>query len=89
MKFINLTELYEYFDQLAVNDADADILFASSYIRGFISLVAAEFGDDSQALTQQLAELINTQLAQAKTELTPQDQAIVNNYWQQIKPVFV
>ena len=31
----------KHFDQLVMNDADADILFASSYIRGFISLAAA------------------------------------------------
>ena len=88
MKFTNLSELYEYFDQLAMNDADADVLFASSYIRGFISLAAANFGDDSQTLSDELAGQISSQIAEAKSELSPQDQAIVNNYWQQLIPFF-
>jgi len=84
MKFENLASLYQYFDQLAEQDANSDILFASSYIRGFIGLSASNFGDEQQALSLALAEDISEQLHQARAELTPQDRAIVNQYWQEL-----
>jgi hypothetical protein len=89
VKFTNLTELYQYLDELVCQDICADELFASSYLRGFISLAASDFGDESQSLTIQLAELISDKVKQARTELSPDDRAIVNNYWQQLKGNFV
>lgn len=88
MQFENLTALYQYFDELVENDADSDVLFASSYIRGFISLAASEFGGEEQALTSVLAESIDEKLHQARTELSPQDKAIVKEFWQQIRAAF-
>mgnify|MGYP000150326767 CR=1 FL=1 len=81
MKAKNLVELYQYFDELVEQEADSDILFASSYIRGFIALVAAQFGDENQLLNAALFERVSEELSKAKTELTPQDGVIVNNYW--------
>jgi hypothetical protein len=81
VKVKNLVELYQYFDELVEQEADSDILFASSYIRGFIALVSSEFGDENQLLTIQLFECVSEGLSKAKTELTPQDSVIVNNYW--------
>ena len=83
-----LTELYQYFDELVFNDADADVLFASSYLKGFIALEAVHFGDEQQALSSALAEKVEHQISNNKTELTPQDQVIVNNYWISIKTHF-
>lgn len=77
----NLSELYLHFDQLAEQDASADDLFASSYIRGFIALVASEFGDESQPLSNALAERVAERLIASKNELTPADQTLVQNYW--------
>lgn len=88
MSLINLTSLYQHFDQLAENDADSDTLFASSYLRGFIALVASELGDESQPLSSALATLVEEKVAAAKTELTPQDRVIVDNYWQSLKAEF-
>ena len=88
MNLNNLTELYHYFDQLVEQDADADTLFASSYVRGFIALVASELGDESQPLTAQLANGVTEKLTAARSELSPQDQAIVANYWQSITAAF-
>ncbi|MCH2056333.1 MAG: YfcL family protein [Thalassotalea sp.] len=88
MKFNNLTELYAYFDELAFQDADADTLFASSYIRGFIALAAANLGDESQALSTALSSDVSEQLVSAKSELSPQDQILVQNYWQSLQPAF-
>jgi hypothetical protein len=77
----NLKELYQYFDELVEQEADSDTLFASSYIRGFIALVAAQFGDENQKISAELCQCVSEELSKAKTELTPQDSAIVNNYW--------
>ena len=88
MQFENLTSLYQYFDQLAEHDADADILFASSYIRGFISLAASEFGGEEQPLSSELAQRVTDNLYQARTELTPQDKMIVNDYWHTVSNSF-
>ena len=81
MNVKNLVELYQYFDELVEQEADSDVLFASSYIRGFIALVSSQFGDENQLLSAELIECVSKELSNAKTELTPQDSAIVNNYW--------
>jgi len=88
MQFENLAGLYQYFDDLAEQDVESDILFASSYIRGFIGLAASEFGDEQQSLTLPLAENVSGKLFEARTELTPQDRVIVNGYWQSIVIAF-
>jgi hypothetical protein len=89
MQCENLTALYQHFDDMAAAEADADALFATSYIRGFISLAACEFGDEQQALTKALARKISEQIHDARTELTPQDRAIVNQWWLQLQGLFV
>lgn len=81
MKAKNLVELYQCFDELVEQEADSDTLFASSYIRGFIALVSSQFGDEEQLLNVELFERVSEELSKAKTELTPQDGVIVNNYW--------
>lgn len=81
MNATNLTELYQYFDDLAASDADSDTLFASSYIRGFLALVASNYGDESQKISQALIESVTAELNKARAELTPQDNAVVTNYW--------
>lgn len=83
-----LTNLYQYFDQLVENDVDADTLFASSYIRGFIAVEAVNFGDDNQILSSKLYHSITDKMHQAKTELTPQDGAIVGNFWLSLQANF-
>ena len=88
MQCENLMSLYQCFDDMAASDADNDALFASSYIRGFISLAASDFGDEQQALSQALADKVSEQLHEARTELTPQDRAIVNQYWHELQGFF-
>ena len=82
-----LAILYHYFDSL-FDDGDADTLFASSYIRGILSLAAASYGDDEQLLSMALANDVTEKLKESKSELTPQDQHIVNTFWQQLLPRF-
>lgn len=88
MKFQNLTQLYQSLDDLAANDASSDELFASSYLRGFISLASSKYGDESQALTVVLAEDISEKVQAARTELSPDDRVIVKNYWADLSKAF-
>ncbi len=88
MTFENLTALYHYLDEQVSQDVSADELFAGSYLRGFISLAGSEYGDESQQLTQALADNISEKLQAARTELSPQDRQIVQEYWQQLNTAF-
>ncbi|WP_206484500.1 YfcL family protein [Thalassotalea sp. G2M2-11] len=85
----NITQLYQYFDDLVSQECSNDELFASSYLRGFISLAASQFGDDSQLLTKALAEDVDDKLHAARTELSPEDRTVVNQYWQNLQQYFV
>ena len=76
-----VADLYLYLDTLFDQDIDADTLFASGYLRGFISLVATGFGDEKQAITSTLIDAVTLKLKTAKSELSPQDSAIVDNFW--------
>lgn len=89
MSFIQLADLYEHFDQLAMaEDTDPDLLFASSYIRGFLALAASEFGDEQQVLSPALADKVSKSINEARTELTPQDRVLVQDYWLALKANF-
>ncbi len=95
MHFQDLSSLYQFLDDICIKEIPsehlslADELFATSYIRGFITLAAAEYGDDSQVLTKILSDDISEQIQSAKSELTPQDQYIIKHYWQELKKVFI
>ena len=95
MQFQNLSSLYQFLDDICIKEQPsehysiADELFATSYIRGFITLAAAEYGDDTQTLTKCLGENISEQIHTAKSELTPQDQFIIKQYWQELQKAFV
>ena len=74
-------ELYLYLDSLFDQNVDSDTLFASGYLRGFISLSATEFGDEQQLISYELVANISQCLSEAKKELSPQDHTIVQNFW--------
>lgn len=80
-KLNTISDLYQHLDSLFDQNVDSDTLFASSYLCGFISLSAAGFGDETQTISAELIETITEKLAQAKTELSPQDNVIVQNFW--------
>ncbi|MCW8833554.1 MAG: YfcL family protein [Colwellia sp.] len=86
---ITAADLYHYLDDLFEQDVDGDTLFASSYLRGFISLAATDFGDEQQTLCAALLTAISEQLSQAKTELSPQDNVIVQNFWLALQKLLV
>jgi hypothetical protein len=80
-KLNTVSDLYQHLDNLFDQDVDGDTLFASGYLRGFISLAASNSGDEQQPISALFIENITEQLANAKTELTPQDNVIVQNFW--------
>ena len=86
--FENLAALYLFLDNLFDQEPSDDQLFASSYLRGFISLSASEFGDESQKLSPEFAASVDDKLQAARTELTPQDRTIVQDYWLELKQEF-
>lgn len=80
-KLSTLNEVYHYLDSLFEQNVDSDTLFASGYLRGFISLAASDKADEQEVITTPLIELISQKLIAAKTELSPQDNVIVQNFW--------
>jgi len=89
MNKMTLENLFQKLDDLVENGGSSDELFASSYIRGFIALAAGQFGDEQQPLSSELAQTVEESIKDAKSELTPQDQVIVFNYWQTLKLDFI
>jgi len=83
-----LIDLYTYFDSLFDEDDNQDLLFASSYVRGFIAVAAVEFGDDEQVLSSRLYQQVAEKIQQARTELSPQDRKIVNDFYQHLAIFF-
>ncbi|ALO35575.1 hypothetical protein CMT41_13275 [Colwellia sp. MT41] len=85
----SVADFYQYLDGLFdLDDTDSDTLFAGGYLRGLLSLVATKFGDESQAISSALIEEVNEKITQAKTELSPQDHAIVTNFWLKVQQRF-
>ena len=67
-----------------IENASDDELFAGGYLRGHISLAAADCEmagvDDLESFKAKVLE----SLAGAKTELTPADQIVVNDMWESL-----
>jgi hypothetical protein len=81
-----VADFYQYLDDLfELDESDSDTLFASGYMRGFLSLVATEFGDENQLISTDLIKAVTQKAMQAKAELSPQDYAIVSNFWLDIQ----
>ena len=80
-KINTVSDLYQYLDNLFDEDVDSDTLFASGYLRGFISLAATDTGDEHQSISSDLITNISNKLIEARSELSPQDNAIVQNFW--------
>lgn len=80
-KLDTITDLYQYLDSLFDQDIDSDTLFASSYLRGLFSSAVSQFPEEEQNISAELIQAVTEKLAKAKTELSPQDNAIVQNFW--------
>ncbi len=68
-----------------VAEASEDELFAGGYLRGHISLSAADCEAEGVTDVEQFKQRIQQSLSDARSELTPADQVIVNDMWQQLQ----
>lgn len=71
-------------DQM-VETASDDELFAGGYLRGHISLSAADCELNGISSIDVMKEAVDISIAQAQSELTPADQLIVKEMWQQLQ----
>lgn len=76
-----VADVYQHLDGLFDQDIDSDTLFASGYLRGLFSSAVSQFSDEKQELSTEIIQTVTEKLANAKTELSPQDNAIVQNFW--------
>lgn len=67
-----------------VENASSDELFAGGYLRGHISLSAAQCEEDGITELDVLKQRIEQSLETARSELSPADRAIVAELWQQL-----
>lgn len=68
----------------SVESASDDELFAGGYLRGHISLAAATCEASGIDDLNGFSEAINKSLHEARSELSPADQVVVNDLWQQL-----
>ncbi|KAB7686130.1 MULTISPECIES: YfcL family protein [Plesiomonas] len=72
-------------DEMVEHGTD-DELFAGGYLRGHLTLAVADAEADGVSSLSELAQRVNASLdtAIAKGELSPPDQVLVRNLWQQL-----
>lgn len=80
-KLHTVADLYQHLDSLFDQDIDNDTLFASGYLRGLFSSAVSPTLGEQQEMSVELTQAVTDKLAKARTELSPQDNAIVQNYW--------
>ncbi|WP_117234510.1 YfcL family protein [Vibrio maerlii] len=68
-----------------VETASDDELFAGGYLRGHISLSAADCEAEGINDIEQLKGRIVASLEAARSELAPADRTIVNDLWQELQ----
>ncbi|MBL4830850.1 MAG: YfcL family protein [Aliivibrio sp.] len=73
-------QLLELIDQEVATASD-DELFAGGYLRGHISLAAADCEANEITDINQFQQKIVQSFHDSKSELTPADQIIVNDIW--------
>lgn len=72
-------------DEMVEHGTD-DELFAGGYLRGHLTLAVADAEADGVSSLSELEQRVNASLdaAIAKGELSPPDQVLVRNLWQQL-----
>ncbi|WP_318422399.1 YfcL family protein [Photobacterium leiognathi] len=68
-----------------IDTATDDELFAGGYLRGHISLAAAECELENESQLSAMKEKVGQSIADAKSELSPSDYGFICNYWNQLK----
>lgn len=70
---------------LMVETASDDELFASGYLRGHISLSAANCELEGESCIEVMDSKVDASIAEAQSELNPVDLIIVKTMWQQLQ----
>ncbi|GAM61541.1 hypothetical protein JCM19232_5842 [Vibrio ishigakensis] len=73
-------QLLDHIDQQVATASD-DELFAGGYLRGHISLAAADCESEAIADVAHFKQKIVESLDKAQSELTPADRVIVQDMW--------
>ncbi|MGF1726759.1 YfcL family protein [Photobacterium nomapromontoriensis] len=79
-------KLLSLIDQM-VETASDDELFAGGYLRGHISLSAANCERDGELSVAEMNRRVDLSIAGAQSELSPMDQQIVKMLWLQLQQV--
>jgi len=77
-------KLLTLIDQM-VETASDDELFAGGYLRGHISLSAANCEMEGVSSVEAMNQAVNASLTKAQSELNPADQLIVKEMWSQLQ----
>ncbi|WP_039860696.1 YfcL family protein [Photobacterium sp. SKA34] len=67
-----------------IDTATDDELFAGGYLRGHISLAAADCESENESLLSLMKDKVEQSIADAKSELSPSDYVLVCQMWQKI-----
>lgn len=70
---------------LMVETASDDELFAGGYLRGHISLSAANCELEGESSIEVMDSKVDASIAEAHSELNPVDQLIVKAMWQKLQ----
>jgi hypothetical protein len=76
-------QMLDYIDQQVATASD-DELFAGGYLRGHISLAAAECESEAVSKVEIFKQKITQSLKTAQSELTPADRVIVADMWENV-----
>ncbi|PSV24648.1 MULTISPECIES: YfcL family protein [unclassified Photobacterium] len=67
-----------------IDTATDDELFAGGYLRGHISLAAADCELENESQLSAMQEKVGQSIADAKSELSPSDYVLVCQMWQKV-----
>ncbi|HIF9252185.1 TPA: YfcL family protein [Photobacterium damselae] len=76
-------KLLQYIDD-SIDTATDDELFAGGYLRGHISLAAAECESHSLTSVNEILIKISSSIESAKSELNPSDYRLICNFWNKL-----
>lgn len=76
-------KLLQFIDD-GIDTATDDELFAGGYLRGHISLAAADCELENESQLLAMKEKVEQSIADAKSELSPSDYVLVCQMWQKI-----
>ncbi|WP_318411620.1 YfcL family protein [Photobacterium leiognathi] len=68
-----------------IDTATDDELFAGGYLRGHISLAAAECESENESQLSVMKQKVEQNIADAKSELSPIDECLIMFYWKELQ----